>query len=572
MITGIVAHLWQSTLFVGAAWLVALGLRRNRARNRYWIWFTASAKFLIPYSLLVRLGTLLPNHVPAAPIRTEWVTALHGLSQPLMPDFAANAAVTTGTTAHSYLAAGAMALWACGFAAVAICWLRRWTHVQDLRKSARVVSVSPGLRNPVPVMVAPDLIEPGIFGVLRPVLLLPEGIQGRLSQTQLDAILAHEFCHVRHKDNLTAAIHMTVQSIFWFHPLTWWIGKRMLEERERACDEEVLRLGTEPRVYADGILNVCKLYVESPLMCLSGVTGSDLTKRIKSIMIAHPPLKLTFSRRILLTIASLAAVACPIALGILNAPLGLAQQPQPQPEAHMAFEVASVKPNRSGDSRHSRVSSYPNRFVASQSSLKTLIEEAYQLQPFQISGGPNWLDSDSYDVDAKASAPVTRSQLMSMVRDLLASRFKLECHRTTKEVDAFAMVASDGGLKLQEAEGSGDTSAAKEPSAAHEWHYQGTLSNFAQILRMLLASPPPPQYNDGGGFTVRVSPEDGLPVINRTGLSGIYDISLKLVPGGDPSQMWQKALREQLGIKLEKQKTPVDILVIDHVERMPAEN
>ncbi len=63
---------------------------------------------------------------------------------------------------------------------------------------------------------------------------------------------------------------MFVETVFWFHPLVWWIGKRMVEERERACDEEVLRLGNEPRVYAEGILNVCKLYMESPLACVSG--------------------------------------------------------------------------------------------------------------------------------------------------------------------------------------------------------------------------------------------------------------------------------------------------------------
>ena len=72
---------------------------------------------------------------------------------------------------------------------------------------------------------------------------------------------------------------MFVEAVFWFHPLMRWIGERMVEERERACDEEVLRLGNEPRVYAEGILNVCKLYVESPLVCVSGVTGANLKRK-----------------------------------------------------------------------------------------------------------------------------------------------------------------------------------------------------------------------------------------------------------------------------------------------------
>src|SRR5690242_3063475 len=90
----VIAHLWQSTLFAVAAWLVALPLRRNRAPARYWVWSTASAKFLIPFSWLVRLGALTPNHAPAAPIGVEWVATLPELSPPLTPAFAANVAVT----------------------------------------------------------------------------------------------------------------------------------------------------------------------------------------------------------------------------------------------------------------------------------------------------------------------------------------------------------------------------------------------------------------------------------------------------------------------------------------------
>jgi hypothetical protein len=106
----------------------------------------------------------------------------------------------------------------------------------------------------------------------------------KLTPTQLEAVLAHELCHVRRHDNLTSAIHILVEAVFWFHPLAWWIGARLVEERERACDEEVLRLGGDPRDYADAILNICKLYVESPLTCVAGVTGADLKKRIEAIM------------------------------------------------------------------------------------------------------------------------------------------------------------------------------------------------------------------------------------------------------------------------------------------------
>ncbi|MEO8594185.1 MAG: M56 family metallopeptidase [Candidatus Solibacter sp.] len=112
--------------------------------------------------------------------------------------------------------------------------------------------------------------------------------------------------------------------MFWFHPLLWWVGKRMVEEREGACDEEVLRLGSEPRVYAEGILNVCKLYVEAPLVCVFGITGADLKKRIHQIVSADVVCQLSWRRKFLLAAAGVTALAWPVGIGILNAPPGRA--------------------------------------------------------------------------------------------------------------------------------------------------------------------------------------------------------------------------------------------------------
>src|SRR5256886_3836753 len=179
-------------------------------------------------------------------------------------------------------------VWSCGGAAVLFFWCLRWRriHVALSRgqavKSGREFEAlrrregSAGITRQIDLVVSSFALEPGILGIFRPVLLLPKGISDRLTDAQLHAILVHELCHVRRRDNLAASIHMMVEALFWFHPMVWWIGARMVEERERACDEEVLRLGNAPDDYAEGILNVCKLYLESPLACVSGITGSDL--------------------------------------------------------------------------------------------------------------------------------------------------------------------------------------------------------------------------------------------------------------------------------------------------------
>src|SRR5262249_25940977 len=138
--------------------------------------------------------------------------------------------------------------------------------------------------NTVQVRAVPGLLEPGVVGWRKPVLLIPSDIGTQLSRPQLQAIVMHEMSHIRRRDNLTSAIHMMVEAVFWFHPLVWWIGARLVAERERACDEEVLQLGNEPVVYAEGMLQVCKAYLESPLRCVSGVTGANLKRRVHAIL------------------------------------------------------------------------------------------------------------------------------------------------------------------------------------------------------------------------------------------------------------------------------------------------
>ncbi len=337
MIPALADHLWQSTLFVGAAWVLILALRKNQAQVRYWVWFTASVKFLIPFSLLVGLGALVPRRAAAVPpVRARWVAMAEQISEPLI--VVPPVPVASERENHNYVGMAAVVLWACGFATVAICWLVRWKRVHALRRSAALVKT---VKFPVPVMFAPGLIEPGIVGILRPVLLLPEGIAERLDRAQLAAILAHELCHVRRRDNLTATIHMVVQAIFWFHPLVWWLGARLVDERERACDEEVLRIFGHPKAYAEGILNVCKLYVESRLACVAGVTGSNLKKRIETIMTNRLALRLNFGKKLALAVAGTAALAVPIAVGVLNLPVIRAQS---VPAGTPKWEAVSIRP------------------------------------------------------------------------------------------------------------------------------------------------------------------------------------------------------------------------------------
>ena len=585
-------HLWQSTVFAGIAGLLALALRKNHARTRHWLWLTASVKFLIPFSLLAamgnRLGWLSGWSTASRVTRPALSIAVEQISQPFPPSLASTVAPAALAQHGSLLPGLFLAIWACGFLVVAVSWWRRWQRIR-----AAVRAGSPlALAAEMPVLSSPAMLEPGVFGIFRPVLLLPDGIADRLAVAHLEAILAHELCHVRRRDNLAATLHMAVEAIFWFHPLVWWIGARLVEERERACDEEVLRLGSQPEVYAESILKTCQFYLESPLACMSGISGSDLKKRVVRIMTQGMVKKLGFGRKVLLASAGMAAIAGPIVFGLINAPQSRAQSSAPASAPTRTFDVVSIKPNHDRGGPF-RFGNDPGRLVAENVSLKFLLQIAYRVKDAQISGAPAWTDSDRYNIEAKSddsSADMLRklseeeqeAQARLMLQSMLADRFKLALHHEMKELPVYVLVLAKNGSKLHESADTPDAPAPSGPPAPNEpqrrhtlrMNGPGNVSAIAQNLDILADV---------------LSHQLGRPVLNQTGLKGNYDFTLKWtpdmahrqMPGGTPGDAAPPpdvsgpsiftALQEQLGLKLESQKGPEDTLVIDHVER-PSEN
>src|SRR5580658_2681711 len=328
-------HLWQSTLFACAAWLLTLALRKNSARVRHWVWVTAALKFVAPFSLLIALGSHVPWRAAKAAPQASVSIALDQVSQPFAVPTTSSSVVATAAARASVVPAVVWTLWMCGFLGVGTTWLIRWRRIAAAVRAGSPVDVGV----PIGAVCSPAFIEPGIFGVFRPVLLLPEGIFEHLSPEQMKSVLAHELCHVRRRDNLVGLMQMFIETVFWFHPLTWWIGKQIFLERERACDEEVVKLGNEPRVYARSILKVCELYLESPMPCVAGVSGANLRMRIEAILNGRIAKNLNGGTKALLAGAGLFAVAAPIAIGLLD---GVTLRAQTVPPT-LTFEVASVR-------------------------------------------------------------------------------------------------------------------------------------------------------------------------------------------------------------------------------------
>jgi uncharacterized protein (TIGR03435 family) len=611
MIAQLSNHLWQSTVFAIVVAVAAFVFRRNRAQVRYALWFAASVKFLLPFSLLVTLGSLLPLPAARADATPSTPPAFSIAVNQLADPFAVAAAIPVAPASRPFRWTPVLlVVWLSGSAAIVAIRLRAWRRIRRAVGTSTPMTLH--VEQPLDVRSSLTTLEPGVVGVWRPILLVPARITDCLTPRQLETVVAHEHCHVRRRDNLTAAIHMGVEAVWWFHPLVWWIGARMLAERERACDEAVLTQGLEPRDYADAILNVCRLCVESPLACVAGVTGSNIRKRLDDIMLRHTGAALTIVRKTALWAAAIAALATPLAVGAITAPLRAQSQSQSQDQGQR-FDVASIKPcdpstrppGRGGGPGQNLS---PDRLHIACMSVVQLINVAYitngerllnddpgYLQrsgdgsavltrgPDRVRGGPAWARDEKFEIEAKASAATDRKILQGpMLRALLEERFHLMIHRAEDQnVDMFALTVASGKPKI--------TPWASESECTQWDRATQKPPPMKDVIEMVRRGEKPPcglgvmGGENGSNRTLALNgqPMDsvaywlstavGRHVLNRTGLEGKYTLYLEYAPQDSPADATGpsvfKAIEEQWGLKLEPTKGPRGYIAIDQVER-----
>jgi bla regulator protein blaR1 len=590
MIPALGNHLWQSTLFAGAAGLLTLALRNNSARVRYWLWLAASLKFLLPFSLLIGIGAHIGWQTPSFTNLPQqvWIVGQSFLVAATLPRgvFFANRAVIEAAPAWSATPLLA-AIWACGFCAALWRWRTRWLRIRAARRAAYPIRID----SSVPVLASPASFEPGVFGIFRPVLLLPEGIAERLTPEQFAAIVAHEMNHVRSRDNLTSALHLVVEAVFWFYPLVWWLSARLVTERERACDEAVCGQGCHPAIYAEAILDICKFYLESPLACAAGVTGADLKQRIEQIMAQRTARELAFGKKLLLGCAGVAAIALPVAIGMLNAPAGHAQT-----DERPKVAVASVKPSK--EDRFIGVRAYPGGRVSGSGPVQFFIGNAYALPAYGISGGPAWVYSDRYSIEATPERDPGPGRRLTLLQQVLEDRFQLKYHQETRELALYTLTAAKGGPRLPAAADTncvpvtpGDPTPPPlpDPNLPFRAPCGRVIAQYSPYGLRMLGNKVSMQE-----FARFLSSVMGRAVVDKTGFQGTFDADLQLIPDqavaglpplplppsppGAPAPAVDPAglsvftaLQQQLGLKLESGKGPVEVMVIDHLEK-PSEN
>ncbi|HKE85062.1 MAG TPA: M56 family metallopeptidase [Vicinamibacterales bacterium] len=598
------AHLWEATVIAALVGLFALLLRRSGAHLRYWLWLAASMKFFVPLSAMAALGSAIAMLMPATVMTTgtlatrslEFIQRPYAVvtwAPPIVPPVAASTL--------DWIVFGAISTWLLGAVALSTMRYGMWRRVRAVLRVSTPLALPVDLPSGVRLRSAPGVLEPGVIGWRRPVLLLPAGIESRLTLAELQAVVAHEVCHIRRGDNLTAALHMLTEIVFWFHPVVWWIGGRLISERERACDEAVVAGGNEPGTYAQAIVNVCAMYAASPVACVAGVTSADLRKRIEAIVHDERPLPLVGWRKATVALTVAAALVLPIAYGALHAsPRGKERISRETSDAlsaePTAFEAASIKVNTSGSPQaHDRIQG--GRYTATNMPLLVLIRLAYEpsprsrgLEPFEVTGGPSWLMSDRFDVNATAGRDVSLTEMRSMLRRLLAERFQLQAHFEKRQGYVYRMsLARPGRLGPQLRHAEADCTAVPHDP------FRGVTPGEKQPCGFFGPSPTAPIGSDRAyqamrgmtmaDFAMAIYPYLGRRVIDETGLDGFFDADLEFTaeivmppPPSGPNPFDGRTLPsifsvlpQQLGLKMESARAPVEILVIDRAAH-PTEN
>jgi beta-lactamase regulating signal transducer with metallopeptidase domain/Flp pilus assembly protein TadD len=327
-------HLVASTCVAALAVVLTLIMPRRLASLRYATLFVAVLRFALPTQWLIRVGGILARHLPHHTLPVEpgafVARSLTLLSPPIQraPDF-------IGITAWCVWAAICALLLAVQFRRMArgipgVCEPSP-AELETLALAAADI----GVHRAVSLEIASSDCMPCGSGILRPRIIMPDGLSDILGPHELRAVLAHELAHVRRHDNLVAAIVRVVASVFWFHPLLWWIERRMMAEREIACDQLVLAAGAGRRDYAAGIMKVCRMSFIGHPAC-AGAAGSNLKRRMDQILSAGATRPLPRLLRALPVMLAAAAAVVPLTTGFLRAQSGAPPAP-PTSEANKTY-------------------------------------------------------------------------------------------------------------------------------------------------------------------------------------------------------------------------------------------
>ncbi len=580
----------KATLVCGVALSLSRLCRRTRASIRHLLLALAFAALVaIPSA-----GPVLPTvalTVPAAataPARgTQEMTAVlsgAGANPSGSSALLSLESLETGRLKEDMtIAQVGIAMWLIGVALFLVPVVVGFWQMRRLRESAsawiegqsRVDTLASalGVHRRVDAVLHDAVTGPMTCGVLRPAIVLPASAQ-EWDEASLRCALRHELEHVARWDFLTHCLSRMVCAVYWFHPLVWAAWRQMRLEAERACDDAVLR-EDEAGTYAALLVSMAQRQsadTRRPLLAMAG--RADLATRVAAVLDRGLTRGRIGRRRAIgLIVTGTTAI-----LGVASITIASAiPQTQPTGAATPSTTVASIRRNPP-----TRIGFGDGGMTATNVTVRDLLVLAYGVR--DVANAPGWVNFDRFDIVAKGpfDMPAPRQQ-SRMLQSFLAERFKLAAHRGSREFPIYALVLTrpDGSLgpqmtrsQLDCSPGAGRARSASgnPPTATSDRPACGLSSSYGRIA--------------GGGITmaqlarllpVHVGSDVTRPVIDRqvvdrTGLSGRFDLTLRWTPdAAAPTPRLLAALQEQLGLTLDSQLAPEPVLIIDKIEP-PTEN
>ena len=596
---GEVSLMAKATFILVAAMLATRLVRRAAASTRALILTAAFGGLLALPAMEILLPSRpvevqLPRVVSSADSDADpMVAAVATESRSI--SHASEARVPPVTAASSRLARAAMIVrlfWAIGIVIVLIRLGTGLVRLGTLRKAgepwtdstaAGILQQSTSRR--VHLFLHGALPAPMTCGIVRPAIGLP--LEARQwSALDLRQALIHEVEHIRRADWLVHVLARAVTALYWFHPLAWIAARQLNLECEYACDDAVVRAG-DRAPYAQQLVSMARRLSEGVSRPALSMAGRHLAKRVNAVLNQERPR--TQLRPGTVAVTSIAALLITAAIAPWQPSAaqsrGSVEDVLPIPTStDKSFADVSIK--RGDPARHASGSFDPNTgmFVARSATLLGLISHAYaavpQLaftpgEPYEIhdgriKGGPEWINTDTFDIDARATLPASADDVQTMLRQLLRDSFELSVHVETRQTEAYRLVRAGAvgsfAPGLQPASGDCDD----------RWNMEG--GGPGQIVQRCLTL---------AAFAASFSLTEplGRPVIDRTGASGLFNVSLSYAPTAEelatiyelppsdfPREILERpsifaAMERQLGLRLEPARGAVHTLAIDSAVR-----
>lgn len=603
----VVALLVKVTFVLGIAALVQWSLaRRTSAATRHLVWALA----IIGALLLPVLALGLPEWTPVEYTQPAGFVPVMGIGTATPPPLESPAPIPVEQNrVHWSTILGAVYLAGAGLLLMRLLLQHVWAH-RIVRAATPIAdtqwlellgtcTATVGMQRPARLLRTTTETMPAATGIWRPAIVVPASAD-TWPEDRRRAVLLHELAHVERHDCLTQTLVGVACAVYWPHPGVWWIASRLHAERERACDDRVLSAGESARDYAGHLLELAFTLGRnaSPAVAVTMARPRELEERMLAVLDGARNRTVPALRNRLAAAAMLVAVTVPVAAAALTPHFHvldanelrfgtreyLTQNPTPAGQ-RLAFEVASIKRTPEDTGPGADFSTQPGgKLIARNNEVSNFITNAYGIPYYAVLGGPDWMRVDRYDLLATADGERPRPEIMLMLQTLLADRFQFRAHRETRELPAYVLTVARGGAKLTRSKDGdcveADRSRPPVPLAPGETRKPQCGNNFLSSRNVAPNMMWAATRVNMASITGALASFFRRPVVDRTGLTGFFDIQLILPPlqpatadaaAADSGPSVFTVLQEQLGLRVEEGRGPVDVLVIDRLER-PTDN